>query len=121
MAGGACVVGCMHGGGMHAGNMAIEVGEMHPAGMYSCSEMFSLNNSITKNNIFTTCKRSLGQGNIFRSMCQSFCPQVGGEGWGSMHGGGMHGGGHLWWRACMVGACIAGDMHGRGMCGRGHA
>ena len=42
---GACVVGCMYGGGggggldmgMHAGEMATEVGEMHPAGMYSCS------------------------------------------------------------------------------------
>ena len=29
--------------------------------------------------IITTHKRSLGQGNIFRSMCQEFCPQ--GEGW----------------------------------------
>ena len=25
--------------------------------------------------LFTECKRSLGQGNIFRSICQSFCPQ----------------------------------------------
>ena len=71
----------------------------------------------------------LGQGNIFRSVCQEFCPQGG----GSMHGrgacmaggvcmvGGMHGregvcmaGGHAWWG----GACVAG---GWGMCGRGHA
>ena len=28
--------------------------------------------------IFTACKRSLGQGNIFRSMCQEFCPRGGG-------------------------------------------
>ena len=28
-------------------------------------------------NIFTACKQSLCQGNIFTSMCQSFCPQVG--------------------------------------------
>ena len=29
--------------------------------------------------IFTASKRSLGQGNIFRSVCQEFCPQGGGE------------------------------------------
>ena len=29
-------------------------------------------------NLFTACKRSLGQGNIFRSMCQEFCPWGGG-------------------------------------------
>ena len=34
-----------------------------------------------KINIITTCKRSLGQGNIFRSVCQEFCPQVGGSTW----------------------------------------
>ena len=28
-------------------------------------------------NIFTARKRSLGQGNIFRSVCQEFCPQKG--------------------------------------------
>ena len=28
--------------------------------------------------IITVRKRSLGQGNVFRSMCQSFCPQKGG-------------------------------------------
>ena len=28
--------------------------------------------------IFTACKRSLGQGNIFRSVCQEFCPSEGG-------------------------------------------
>ena len=29
--------------------------------------------------LVTACKRSLGQGNIFRSVCQEFCSQ--GEGW----------------------------------------
>ena len=62
----------------------------------------------------------LGQGNIFRSVCQEFCPQgkLGMCGGGSMHAGGhawqggMHGegacvaGGHAWW----------GGMHGRGTC-----
>ena len=74
----------------------------------------------------------LGQGNIFRSLCQEFCPQEGG-----MHGrgrcawqgacmvggvaGGMHG------RGCMIGggvagrACVAGGMCGRGVHGREHA
>ena len=39
--------------------------------------------------------------------------------------GGMHGRGCMWWRACMVGACMVrvcmvGGVHGRGgMCGRG--
>ena len=28
--------------------------------------------------IFTASRRSLGQGNIFRSVCQEFCPQGGG-------------------------------------------
>ena len=31
--------------------------------------------------IFTARKRSLGQGNIFRSMCQEFCPRGGGGAW----------------------------------------
>ena len=64
--------------------------------------------------IFTARKRSLGQGNIFRSVCQEFRPQgrgiAGGCAWpgGScMARGGVHGGGH---------ACL-GKMHG---CG-GHA
>ena len=30
--------------------------------------------------IITARKRSLGQGNIFRSVCQEFCPQLGGGG-----------------------------------------
>ena len=58
-----------------------------------------------------------GQGNIFRSVCQEFCPQ----GAGSVHGGG----GHAWWGACMagrgacvtgVGVCMVEGMHGRGAC-----
>ena len=52
----------------------------------------------------------LGQGNIFRSVCQEFCPQ----------GGGMYGRGE-----CMArgGMCVWwGGMHGRGgICGRGCA
>ena len=45
--------------------------------------------------IFTARKRSLGQGNIFTSVCHSFCPR-GGEG---LHpgGGGLHPGGVLHW------------------------
>ena len=31
--------------------------------------------------VITARKRSLGQGNIFRSVCQEFCPQVGGSTW----------------------------------------
>ena len=46
----------------------------------------------------------LGQGNIFRSVCQEFCPG------GAFVAGGMHGRG-----ACVAGGmCIAGGMHGRG-------
>ena len=41
--------------------------------------------------LFTARKRSLGQGNIFRSMCQEFCPQGGGGG-------------------CGIPACLAGHM-----------
>ena len=52
----------------------------------------------------------LGQGNIFRSVCQEFCPQ--------------RGEGHAW-----QGACVAGSVRGRGhawqggggICGKGHA
>ena len=43
----------------------------------------------------------LGQGNIFRSMCQEFCPRGGGAC--------MAARGHAWQAACMAG----------GMCGRG--
>ena len=61
--------------------------------------------------IFTARKRSLGQGNIFRSVCQEFC----------LKGACMHGGwGHAWpgGHACMGG----GGMHGRGTClAGGHA
>ena len=80
----------------------------------------------------------LGQGNIFRSVCQEFCPRgpcmVGGHAWqgaciagggpcmvgghewqGACMADGGHAwqgtGGHAWWGACMV----------RGMHGRGHA
>ena len=62
---------------------------------------------------FTARKRSLGQGNIFRSVCQEFCPRG-----ACVVAGGMHGcRGHAWlWGACVVvGACVvAGGMHGCG-------
>ena len=76
----------------------------------------------------------LGQGNIFRSMCQEFCPWGKGGvvgrggtcmaqgmcGGGHVWQGGMCGGGHVWWRHVWWG------MHGRvctwwGMCmAQGH-
>ena len=52
----------------------------------------------------------LGQGNIFKSMCQEFCPQD-----GACMAGGVHGRGHAWQGACMAGGvCVAGGVHGRG-------
>ena len=68
----------------------------------------------------------LGLGNIFRSVCQEFCPK-GGHAWGVVCGrgacvaggcmaggvcmaGGMCGGGGHAWGWCMAG----GGMHGRG-------
>ena len=57
----------------------------------------------------------LGQGNIFRSLCQEFCLQGGGCAWQ----GGVRGRG-----ACVAGgACMVGGVCGRwgGMCGRGGA
>ena len=71
----------------------------------------------------------LGQGNIFRSVCQGFCPQGGHAWWGHAWQGGMRDR----WGARMVGACMAvghawqgacvcwgeGGMHGiRSMSGR---
>ena len=56
----------------------------------------------------------LGQGNIFRSVCQEFCPQGGACVAGGMHGGGMHGRGHVWWGHAWQGACMVGRMCGRG-------
>ena len=52
-----------------------------------------------------------GQGNIFRSVCQEFCPRGGGAwcGVGACMAGGMHSRGHEWqgvhvWQGvCMVG------------------
>ena len=94
--------------------------------------------------IVTARKRSLGQGNIFRSVCQEFCPHGGGHAWlqgacvvvwgggggsacvvarghvwlpGGMHGcRGLYGCGgvHGCWGACMV---AGGGMHGcQGAC-----
>ena len=66
----------------------------------------------------------LGQGNIFRSVCQEFCPQ--GEGhvwqmWGAWQGTCLVGGacvvggrGVCGKGECMVRACVVGGMHGRG-------
>ena len=60
----------------------------------------------------------LGQGNIFTSLCQEFCPwgacMAGGHVWqgeGVWLAGGMHGrgGGHAY-----QGLCMAGGVHGRG-------
>ena len=46
----------------------------------------------------------LGQGNIFRSMCQELCPRGGG--------------GHVWWwGACVAGGGMCGwGVHGSGVC-----
>ena len=68
----------------------------------------------------------LGQGNIFKSECQEFCPQGGGGAClGCAWQGVMHGIGHAWQGACMAGGhawqggvCGRG-MHGGGMHGRG--
>ena len=56
-------------------------------------------------------KRSLGQGNIFRSVCQEFCP------WGDLHlwGGRMRG----CWGACMVAGGLCGCWGAFNGCG-GH-
>ena len=61
----------------------------------------------------------LWQGNVFRSVCQEFCP--GGAcmaGRQEMHGGGgMHGRLCAWWgHAWQWGVCGRGGMHGRGAC-----
>ena len=71
----------------------------------------------------------LGQGNIFRSVCQEFCPQgpcacqrgVCGRG---MHGRGACIAGCVWWGACQNfcpwEACMSGRCAWQGgMCGRG--
>ena len=66
--------------------------------------------------VITARKRSLGQGNIFRSVCPSFCPQ-GGGGVCAMLGGACVG-------ACMAGGPCVADWYvwwGRGVGGRGHA
>ena len=65
----------------------------------------------------------LRQGNIFRIVCQEFCPQGGACVAGGMHGGGCagaEGGGHVWQGGtCMVregcawwgGVCMVGEGH----------
>ena len=52
-------------------------------------------NTEFRRGIFTACKRSLGQGNIFKSVCQEFCPQAGGVCWGGACSGGAWSGGFL--------------------------
>ena len=67
--------------------------------------------------VFLPPATKLGQGNIFRSVFQEFCPW-GARAWqGACMAGGMHGRGHAWWGACMVGGCA---WQG-GVCSGGHA
>ena len=98
-----------------------------------CCQRFGFENIVTQCLLPPATK--LGQGNIFRSVCQEFCPQG---------GGGMCSGGHAWQGVCVVGACmaggvgtcmagacivgrhawwggacVAGGMHGRGACMEG--
>ena len=61
----------------------------------------------TRMPIFTARKRSLGQGNIFRSVCQEFCPHGGGassRGCFLLGGGGASSRG-AWWRPSQDGYC----------------
>ena len=109
-----------------------------------CCQRFGFENIVTQWLLPPATK--LGQGNIFRSVCQEFCPQGGacvvggacmaggvcgggmhGRGSWDMHGRGMHSGeacmvgGHVWQGACMAGEhAWKGCVCGRGsMCGRG--
>ena len=66
----------------------------------------------------------LGQGNIFRNVCQEFCPRGG----GACVAGCVCGGGYAWqgvymaWGTCVAGGhawqggVCGGDVHGRGAC-----
>ena len=58
----------------------------------------------------------LGQGNIFRTKCQEFCPQGGCAWWGHEWQGAWQGG--CAWQGGVHGrgACLGGGMHGRGVC-----
>ena len=70
----------------------------------------------------------LGEGNIFRSVCQEFCPggcawqrgrvwQWGVHGRGACMAGGMCGGGHAWQGVSMAGGHAWQEgVHGRGTC-----
>ena len=76
---------------------------------------FTLNEKRNRT-FFTAHKRSLGQGNIFRSVCQKFCsrggvPTPGGD-WS---GEGVPGPGGTWWAPPPVTATAAGDTHPTGM------
>ena len=83
-------------------------------------------------NIITGRKRSLLQGNIFRSVCKSFYPQVGPAWLGEvgMTGGAcvvvvvaglcVADGGHVWQGACMAAGGIH-AIHAGGIHARGHA
>ena len=53
----------------------------------------NISNLLKGNAMFTARKRSLGQGNIFRRVCQEFCPQ-----WGGVWSRGVPGLGGVWSR-----------------------
>ena len=65
--------------------------------MTSCANHLSLAHDyfikLREGNVFTTRKRSLGQGNIFIGVCQEFCSQGGGPGLGGLLLGGAAPGG----------------------------
>ena len=87
--------------------------------MTSCANHLSLAHDyfikLREGNVFTTRKRSLGQGNIFIGVCQEFCSQGGGPGLGGLLlGGGCSWGGAWWrppgwlplWTVCILLECI---------------
>ena len=62
--------------------------------------------------LFTAHKRSLGQGNIFRSVCQEFCRQEGvpAPGGGCLVWGVPGLGGMVWGGVCSGGCLVWGDL-----------
>ena len=68
---------------------------------------------------FIARKRGLGQGNIFRSVCQSFCPEREAclVGRGACMAGGVLDRGHVWQEVCVTGGmCGKGGMFSKGVC-----
>ena len=68
-----------------------------------------MNNVNSRLTVITARKPSLGQGNIFRRLCQLFCPTGGGVcvvKWGMRGKGG--------WGVHGKGACLAAGVHARG-------